>query len=156
MGPIMLDLEAIEYIQQLKARYFRFLDTANYEGLETCFTADASAYFKGGNYEFTLNGWSELEIFYRRSITEKKFGVHNGHHPEITVTGDYATGIWYLTDTFINLKDNTTLRGTALYTDDYVRIKDTWKIKHTAYERLFEEIEQRGEGLQVTVNPIRK
>ena len=150
----MLDLEAIELIKQLKARYFRFLDTANYEGLETCFTADAAAYFKGGNYEFTLNGWTELETFYRRSITEKKSGVHNGHHPEITVTSDSATGIWYLTDTFINLKDNTTLRGTALYTDDYTRVDGEWKIQRTAYDRLFEETEPRGEHLQVTVNPI--
>ncbi|HIG66530.1 MAG TPA: nuclear transport factor 2 family protein [Porticoccaceae bacterium] len=152
----MLDLEAIELIKQLKARYFRFLDTANYEGLETCFTADATAYFKGGNYEFTLNSWPELETFYRRSITEKKFGVHNGHHPEITVTGDSATGIWYLADMFINLDDNMTLRGTALYTDDYIRVGGEWKIQRTAYDRLFEEIEPRGEHLKVTVKPIGK
>ncbi len=29
----MLDLEAIEKIRQLKARYFRFLDTADIAGL---------------------------------------------------------------------------------------------------------------------------
>ena len=67
----MLDLEAIELIKQPKARYFRFLDTGNYEELETCFTADAAAYFKGGNDEFTLNGWTELEAFCRHSITKK-------------------------------------------------------------------------------------
>ncbi len=152
----MLDLEAIELIKQLKARYFRFLDSANYEGLKTCFTADAAAYFKGGNYEFTLNGWTELETFYRRSITDKKFGVHNGHHPEITVMGGSATGIWYLTDMFINLEDNMTLRGTALYTDDYILIDGHWKIQRTAYDRLFEEVESRGEQIRVTVNPICK
>ena len=30
----MLDLESIELIKQLKARYFRFLDTRNIEGLQ--------------------------------------------------------------------------------------------------------------------------
>ena len=30
-----LDLEAIELIKQLKARYFRFLDTRNIEGLHS-------------------------------------------------------------------------------------------------------------------------
>ena len=40
----MLDLEAIELIKQLKARYFRFLDTANWEGLQQVFTDDAIAY----------------------------------------------------------------------------------------------------------------
>ena len=34
----MLDLESIELIKQLKARYFRFLDTRNIEGLQTVFT----------------------------------------------------------------------------------------------------------------------
>ena len=37
----MLDLEAIELIKQLKARYFRFVDTRDLAGLESVFTADA-------------------------------------------------------------------------------------------------------------------
>ncbi|RZV48932.1 MAG: nuclear transport factor 2 family protein, partial [Pseudomonadales bacterium] len=53
----MLDLEAIELIKQLKGRYFRFLDTGNFDGLSTVFTKDAKAYFKGGDYEFDLQGW---------------------------------------------------------------------------------------------------
>lgn len=82
--------------------------------------------------------------------------MHNGHLPDIIVTGDSGTGIWYLTDTFINLNDNTTVRGTALYTDDYPRVDGEWTIQRTAYDRLFEETELRGEHLQVTVNPITK
>ena len=39
----MLDLESIELIKQLKARYFRFLDTRNLDGLKTVFTHDATA-----------------------------------------------------------------------------------------------------------------
>ena len=49
-----LDLEAIELIKQLKARYFRFLDTRNIEGLHSVFTEDASARFKGPDYDFDL------------------------------------------------------------------------------------------------------
>ncbi len=92
----MLDLEAIELIKQLKARYFRFIDTCNLDGLETVFSADAEAYFKGGDYEFTLNGWQQLRDFYQSSFTPTKFGMHHGHHPEISVDGDSATGIWAL------------------------------------------------------------
>ena len=36
-----LDLEAIELIKQLKARYFRFLDTRNIEGC-LLYTSDAA------------------------------------------------------------------------------------------------------------------
>ena len=59
----MLDLESIELIKQLKARYFRFLDTRNIEGLQTVFTSDATASFVGGDYDFQLDGWEQLEAF---------------------------------------------------------------------------------------------
>ncbi len=150
----MLDLEAIELIKQLKARYFRFLDTCDLAGLKTVFTDDAEAYFKGGHYEFTLNGWVELEQFYKDSFTPTKFGMHTGHHPEITVEGDTATGIWYLQDIFINLEENITISGSALYNDNYVKVDGDWKIAYTGYKRLLEQMEQRDERIQVLVKPV--
>ena len=150
----MLDLEAIELIKQLKARYFRFLDTGNFDGLATVFTEDATAYFKGGDYEFDLKGWPALRDFYQQSFTPQKFGMHHGHHPEISVDGETATGIWYLQDIFINLEANYTLMGSALYHDNYVKHKGEWLIAHTGYERLYEEIHPRGEEQKITVKPI--
>jgi hypothetical protein len=150
----MLDLEAIELIKQLKARYFRFLDTRDLAGLKTVFSADAEAYFKGGHYEFTLNGWGELEQFYKDSFTPNRFGMHTGHHPEISVDGDSATGIWYLQDIFINLEDNTTLTGTALYNDRYVKTDGEWRIAYTGYKRLLEQVEKRDERIEVRVKPV--
>lgn len=150
----MLDLEAIERIKQLKGRYFRGIDTCDIELLKTVFTDDAEAYFKGGDYEFSLKGLSALEDFYRKSFTPKTFGMHHGHHPEISVTGDTATGIWYLQDIFINLHDNTTLLGSALYKDTYKKVNGDWRIAYTGYERLFEQIEPRHEQARITVFPI--
>jgi hypothetical protein len=115
----MLDLEAIELIKQLKARYFRFLDTRNLEGLKTVFTHDATASFVGGDYDFQLDGWEQLEAFYKKSFTGQNFGMHNGHHPEICVDGDAATGTWYLQDIFVSLEHDITIMGSALYEDDY-------------------------------------
>ena len=148
-----LDLEAIELIKQLKARYFRFLDTRNIEGLHSVFTEDASARFKGPDYDFDLTGWPALEAFYRKSFSADAFGMHNGHHPEIEVMGDRATGIWYLQDIFVQLKHDITVMGSALYEDEY-RLEDgTWRIATTGYVRLWEEHHTRGEHVKLRVKP---
>ena len=150
----MLDLEAIELIKQLKARYFRFVDTCDLDGLKTVFTDDGQAFFKGGDYEFSLQGWEQLEAFYKDSFTPTKFGMHTGHHPEITVDGDTATGIWYLQDIFINLETRTTIIGSALYNDQYVKVDGVWRIQYTGYKRLLEQIEKRSEHVRVLCNPV--
>ncbi|MBT6037732.1 MAG: nuclear transport factor 2 family protein [Halieaceae bacterium] len=149
-----LDLEAIELIKQLKARYFRFLDTRNIEGLHSVFTEDASARFKGPDYDFDLNGWPALEAFYRKSFSAEAFGMHNGHHPEIEVSGDHATGIWYLQDIFVQLKHDITVMGSALYEDEYRREGGVWRIATTGYVRLWEEHHARGDHVKLRVKPI--
>lgn len=150
----MLDLESIELIKQLKARYFRFLDTADFDGLATVFTPDATAHFQGGYYEFELKGWPALRDFYQKSFTSTKFGTHNAHHPEITVANETATGIWYLQDTFYNLEDNRVTTGSAFYHDKYVRQGGEWLIVHTGYKRVFEEVADFDESRKITVKPI--
>lgn len=150
----MLDLEAIELIKQLKARYFRFLDTRDLPGLQTVFTPDAQAHFKGADYEFTLNGWPELDAFYKKSFTDSSFGMHNGHHPEITVDGDQASGIWYLQDIFVELNHKITVMGSALYNDSYKKIDGEWRIASTGYRRLWEEYHPRGDGIKLRLKPF--
>ena len=151
----MLDLEAIELIKQLKARYFRFLDTGNQEGLESVFTKDATAHFIGGHYDIDVQGRDKLLKFYAYSFTEEKFGMHNGHHPEISVDGDNATGLWYLQDIFINLEENTTVMGSAIYEDTYIKVDGEWKIKTTNYERLWEEIHPRSADIKLLARPVK-
>ena len=151
-----LDLEAIELIKQLKARYFRFLDTRNIEGLKSVFTEDATAKFKGADYDFDLTGWPALETFYRKSFSADAFGMHNGHHPEINVAGDRATGIWYLQDFFVQLKHDITVMGSALYEDEYRRENGVWRIATTGYVRLWEEHHTRGEHVKLRVKPTFK
>lgn len=150
----MLDLEAIERIKQLKSRYFRFLDTRDIAGLQTVFTPDAEAYFKGADYDFSLVGWAQLEAFYRKSFQPTSFGMHNGHHPEISVSGDSATGIWYLHDIFIQLDNQITVMGSALYEDDYRKVDGEWRIARTGYRRLWEEHHQRGDHISLRIKPI--
>lgn len=150
----MLDLEAIELIKQLKARYFRFLDTANFDGLQSVFTADAEVDFQSPSYQINFSGWSELLSFYQNSFTENRFGVHTGHHPEITVDGEAAVGLWYLQDIFVSKQEKVQFEGSALYRDEYIKVNGEWKIKKSQYQRLFEKVTQLGDNVSITASPI--
>jgi len=150
-----IDLVAIEQIQQLKARYGRCIDTRDLPCLrDEVFAADTELHWKGGDYEFHLVGWEQIGAFYAEAFTPTRFGMHHSHHPEISVDGDSATGTWYLQDIFINLEENTTLRGSALFSDRYAKRNGEWRIVYSSYRRLWEEIEPRSEDIRLTVKPI--
>lgn len=152
----MLDLEAIERIKQLKARYLRFLDTANLDGLQSVFCDDATVNFKSPSYEIGFKGWSDLKAFFAQAFSDRKYGMHTVHHPEISIEGDTATGHWYLHDLFINEDEKTVLQGSALYADRYIRNGDNWLIQHSGYERLLEVVSPLPEDWQVICRPIQK
>lgn len=141
----MLDLEAIELIKQLKARYFRALDICDTGLLESVFTDDAQIDFYSPAYEIHLNGWAEAEPFYRTAFSENNFGMHHGHTPEIDVTGDTATGLWYMSDFVVNLKHSFFLTGSAIYEDTYVKHNGQWRISKTGYHRRLEVREPVGD-----------
>jgi hypothetical protein len=150
-----IDLVAIERIQQLKARYQRCVDTRDLPCLrDEVFATDTELHWKGGDYDIHLVGWEQIGEFYTQAFTPTKFGMHHSHHPEIQVDGDTATGIWYLQDIFINLEDDTTLRGSALYSDRYAKRNGEWRIVYSTYRRLWEEIEPRSKDIRLTVKPI--
>ncbi len=92
----MQTLLDIEEIKQLKARYFRGIDTCNLELLKTVLADDVHIRFDSPTYQYEINGIDEAMNFYRNAFTHRRFGMHNGHTPEIKVSGDTATGIWYL------------------------------------------------------------
>lgn len=148
-----MDLVAIEMIKQLKARYFRFLDTRDLTGLQSVFTASASVDFNGPSYAIRMQGWAELQTFFEQAFSATKYGMHNGHHPEIEVEGEQATGRWYLHDLFINEDDKTVLQGSALYTDRYVKQHGEWLIQHSGYQRLLEVVAPLPEDWQVSGRP---
>lgn len=139
----MLDLQAIEQIRQLKARYFRALDSKEWALMESCLAEDCIACYDGGKYSFS--GREQIVTFFRSWMDDPQLiFMHHGHHPEITVTNaDNATGIWYLQDKVINLHKQTTLHGAGFYHDRYVKVNHQWFIAETGYQRTFEEIHPR-------------
>ncbi len=124
----------IEAIKQLKYRYLRNLDLRQWDDFAECFVPDATGAYDGR--EFTDR--DSLVAFMRENMTDGLISMHHAHHPEIEVSGDEATGTWYLHDKVMVPEFEYLLEGAAFYSDVYVRTPDGWRIKHTGYRRTFE------------------
>lgn len=145
--------EDIEAIKRLKYKYFRSLDRKLWGELSECFTEDATTSYSGGKH--TYQGRDAIMNFLSKSLSPTILSMHHGHHPEIEITGKKtATGVWALHDYVIVTQSNVSLRGASFYHDEYVKVGGEWKIKHTGYERVFEEVWDRGEtrSLRITAN----
>ena len=138
-------MDDIEAIRQLKYRYFRYLDTKRFADLGELLTDDVTTAYDGGN--LSQRGRGEVVAFLEQSIGDGAIiTMHNGHHPEIDVSGDEATGIWYLEDKVVIPAADLVISGTALYEDRYVRGASGWRIAHTGYTRIFEEHRTHASG----------
>src|SRR5574337_1697535 len=153
----MDELREIEAIKRLKHKYQRCVDLHLWDELRECFTEDARSAYGGGKYSF--NGREEIVKFLIRSMDRPTFLTsHTVHQPEIDITSPTtAVGVWALHDVCIDLDAGTTLRGSAFYHDEYVKVNGQWKIKLTGYQRVYEEIEKRAAAptLQLTENGFR-
>jgi SnoaL-like domain len=73
-----------EAIKQLKARYFRMMDTKGWDGLAAVFADDAEIDVSGEGGG-VARGAAEFVSFLRARI-EDAITVHHGHTPEIELT----------------------------------------------------------------------
>jgi hypothetical protein len=148
------DLVEIELIKRVKYAYFRNLDLKQWDDIRELFTDDATASYGGGAYAFA--GRDAIVEFFRKAMGRENFlSSHKAHHPEIEITGpDTATGVWALEDIVIDLQWELDIHGAAFYEDEYVKVDGEWKIKRTAYKRVFEEISSRAgrPGLTLTAS----
>ncbi|MBN2623707.1 MAG: nuclear transport factor 2 family protein [Acidimicrobiales bacterium] len=146
------DLVEIEQIHQLKYRYVRFIDTKRWDDLAGLFTADATAAYGGG--ATTLAGRDAIMDFLTTSMAdESMLTSHKVHQPEIALTGpDSATGVWALDDVVVLGGLGMTVRGASYYDDRYSKVEGHWRIAHTGYRRVYEEIEPRRDDLRLTAS----
>jgi hypothetical protein len=96
----LMDIEAIK---QLKHAYFRCVDTANLEELATLFHNDVTVHFRGGNYEWKLQGKHEYVASIGQSFTTEAVGQHNAHHQfqnprHRTLLGSLSESGWQVAD----------------------------------------------------------
>ena len=131
-------LVAIEQITRLKAAYFRYMDTKDWEAFADQFTADATMDVSGETGGGVIEGRREIASFVRNAIGEVTT-VHHGHMPEINIISPTeATGIWAMED-MLRWPDNSPIRnlhGYGHYHDTYEKPRDRWLIKTTKLTRL--------------------
>ena len=130
----VLDIEAIK---NLKARYFRFIDTKDWAGFAQVFAENA----------WMLVPEADVDITGRETIAESISTlldgvqtVHHGHMPEIEIDSDErATGVWAMFD-YVEWPPTDGKRvgivGYGHYFERYVREDGEWRIAETRLERL--------------------
>jgi hypothetical protein len=90
-------VDDIEAIKQLKARYFRTMDTKDWDAMREVFTDDVvmDTTASGGN---VITGAEQCIAFLREAIGDV-VTVHHGHTPEIELKSPTtAVGIWAMED----------------------------------------------------------
>ena len=130
-------LKDVQAIKELKSKYFRALDTKNWDELETTMTPN-----------------------FKESMPDTEITLHQGHNPVIWFESDtVAYGKWYLQDNLIFAEGNpycgTQIQGSAIYTDKYVKVDGEWLIEDTGYLRVYEESFQRDNTHRIRINMFR-
>jgi uncharacterized protein (TIGR02246 family) len=131
-------VDDIEAIRQLKARYFRTMDTKDWAGMRRVFADDVllDTSEAGGS---VVRGADELMTFLQE-VLRGAVTVHQGHMPEIELTSaTTATGIWALHDIVI-WPDGTRLTGYGHYHETYEKVDGEWKITASKLTRLHTDI----------------
>jgi hypothetical protein len=127
-------VDDVEVIKQLKARYFRTMDTKDWDGMRAVFTDDVvvDTSSSGGG---VVTGADEFMAFLRGMIGDV-LTVHHGHMPEIVLTSPTtATGVWAMEDK-LWWPNGLSLHGYGHYHETYEKVDGEWCIKTTTLTRL--------------------
>jgi hypothetical protein len=139
-------LLAFEEIRAVKARYCRFLDTKDWEGLAGLFTPDAVLDVREDTGLEPFIGRDLLIGQIRRAVVHAK-SAHQVHTPEIELLRpDEATIIWAMQDRVVwndgqsSLPGVKSITGFGHYHERYVRQAGTWQIASLKLTRLYVEM----------------
>ncbi len=132
-------MDDIEAIKQLKARYFRTMDTKDWAGMRQVFTDDVvmDTTESGGGI---VTGADDFVSFLQATL-DAAVTVHHGHMPEIELTSPTtARGVWALQD-FIIWPDGTRLVGAGHYHETYSKdASGEWRIASSTLTRLHMDV----------------
>jgi hypothetical protein len=130
-------MDDIEAIKQLKARYFRFMDTKDWAAMRTVFAPDVvvDVSSEGGG---VFHGVDEFFAMLEPTLTPV-VTVHHGHMPEIEVTSSTtARGVWAMEDhlQFPPGGEVGEMHGYGHYHETYVKVDGQWHIASLKLTRL--------------------
>ena len=147
------ELEAFEAIRQLKARYFRYVDTKQWDRFAELFCEDAILDVPVNRAE-PLRGAAAIAERVQRGLSAM-ITVHHGHAPEIELRGaDRARAIWPMYDRLSSQTNELTAdpvapgfgpryEGAGHYVEEYARGEDgRWRFARIELRRLHLEIER--------------
>lgn len=134
-----MNLVEIEAIKQLKARYFRYMDTKQWEKWGMVWAEDAELHNPASRPHPVCGRRAIVDMVSRR--LENMMTVHHGHMPEIQLTGEReAVGIWAMYDKLLGvdpLGGGSELRGYGHYIEQYRKEEDDqWRIRRLELRRL--------------------
>lgn len=139
----------IEEIKKLKARYFRTMDTKDWDGLAAVFTDDVVIDMTSEGAGITRS--VEEYMPFLRSAIGDTVTVHHGHMPEIELTSpSTAEGVWALEDQ-LWWPEGSPIRymhGYGHYHEAYEKTPAGWRIKTMALTRLHRTVESAAAGAQ--------
>jgi hypothetical protein len=130
----------VESIEQLKARYCRYLDAKDWSAWRELFADDFVCEIAGAGGR-GISGADEF-VDYTRSTLGKRWQptVHHVHAPEITLTSPTtARGVWALNDV-VRLLPALTLNGYGHYRETYEKSDGRWRLTSSQLTRLREDI----------------
>ncbi|MBV9996691.1 MAG: nuclear transport factor 2 family protein [Caulobacteraceae bacterium] len=135
------EISAIEAIRALKARYFRLVDTKQWDAWGDVFTPDVKVVIDGDVQtpgrtppQEVLEGRDTFVGFARERLTGG-VSVHHGHMPEIEVLSrTEARGVWAMED--IVERDGVSFHGHGHYHETYRNDGDAWRIASLRLTRL--------------------
>lgn len=141
-------LSIIDAIQQLKARYFRTLDSKDWVGYQNVFTPDLLADMRDANGqrdESQLIRGAANYVAGLAPLLQDVITVHHGHSPEIqVVSASEATGIWAMEDKLWPGDGSPLpfrhLHGYGHYHERYLRWEGEWRISEIRLSRLHVEV----------------
>lgn len=141
-------LVAIEEIKQCKARYWRCMDTKEFDGLQTVFAPDAVFDAAEAQYDPILGqkpGIPQSEPWVTRDVILSEVAnslqhplqsVHMGHLCEIEITSETtATAIFPFNDR-IKLEGVLSFNSYGYYYDTFEKIDGQWMVKTSTIKRL--------------------
>jgi hypothetical protein len=135
-------LAAIEDIKRLKARYFRLVDSKQYDALEGLFTPNVRVDHSQDHPSARHDNRKDWIAMIRRGMATTT-SIHHGHTPEIEIISrTTASGIWPMQD-WIWWPDGETsplgdkaLVGWGHYHETYVKIAADWRIDSVTLKRI--------------------